>query len=453
MKLYNSKIIVLCFTLGAIFFTSCKKSTFTDANNNPNAPQSVVPSVILPVVEISLAYTQGGDYSRFATLLVQQSVGFSRQSQAYYQYVLTSADFDTEWGNMYTSVLGNNQDLLDRSDAGGYNVYGGISRIIMAYGLQLLVDTWGDVPYSSALKGNEQTQPTYDKGSDLYNTIINLLDKAISQLNDPDPGALTPSTDDIIYGGDVDKWLKFAHAIKARIYIHQSKGDASMAAKALEEANMAFESNADNAEFIFGNTETSANPVYQFNEQRTDIDYASGALVDIMNDLNDPRLTIYTTPDYSDLWGAGIGSYYGSINSPVELVTYEEVQFIKAEATLRSSGDVIAAQTFYQEGIRASMEKLGVSNAEIVTYLTANGTLPAGVDAAISKVAVQEYLALFLNPEAFTVWRRTGSPSLTPISGTNGIPRRFVYPQTEISLNGGNVPQATLFTPKIFWDK
>jgi hypothetical protein len=72
---------------------------------------------------------------------------------------------------------------------------------------------------------------------------------------------------------------------------------------------------------------------------------------------------------------------------------------------------------------------------------------------AIASVATQEYIALYLNPEAWTLWRRTGAPELTPIAGTNGIPRRFLYPQSEYSLNGTNTPQATLFSPKIFWDK
>ena len=69
------------------------------------------------------------------------------------------------------------------------------------------------------------------------------------------------------------------------------------------------------------------------------------------------------------------------------------------------------------------------------------------------EVSLQEYLALNLNLEAWTLWRRTGEPALTPTAGNNGIPRRYVYPQTELSLNESNVPQGTLYAPKIFWDK
>lgn len=135
-------------------FSSCSKETFTKANINPNAPTIIVPNVILPSVEISLAYAQGGDLTRFSDLFMQQNIGFGRQSSAYYQYIVTSTDLDNVWGNLYTSVLGNNKDLLTRSDAGVYNAYSGISRILMAYSLQLLVDGWGSVPYSQALKGD-----------------------------------------------------------------------------------------------------------------------------------------------------------------------------------------------------------------------------------------------------------------------------------------------------------
>ena len=455
MKYLHKSFQTILVVLAVIFLlSSCKKDSFTNANNNPNAPTSVVPAVLLPSIEISLAYTQGGDLSRFSTMFVQHNVGFSRQAQAYYTYVLTAPDFDGAWPNMYTSVLGNNKDLLTRSDAGQYNVYSGISRMIMAYSLQLLVDEWGKVPYSQALKGNENIQPAYDDDKALYDTIVALVDKGITQLNDPNPGALTPGNDDIIYGGDASKWIKFGHALKARIYIHQSKGDAAMAAKALDEASQSFTGNSDNAIFTFGSAETAANPVYQFNQQRTDIDYASGALVNYLTTLNDPRLTIYTTPDYSDQFQAGIGNYYGGISAPVEFITYDEMLFVQAEATLRATGDYAAAEAFYKAGITANMEKLTVPPGIIANYVTTNGTLPStSVAAAIAKVSLQEYIALYLNPEAWTLWRRTGEPALTPTAGTNGIPRRLLYPQSEISLNSSNVPQSTLYAPKIFWDK
>lgn len=453
--LKNKSAIKTLFFIGIFSsFVSCRKSDFTNANINPNAPETVVPANILPAVENGIAYSQGGDIARFAGMFVQQAVGFSRQAAAYYSYVLTSTDFDTPWGNLYTSGLGNDNDLLKKADAGGYNRYSGIARVLMAYNLQLLVDSWGKIPYSQALKGSSNTHPVYDDDKALYDTIINLLDVAIVNLNDPSPGGQVPGSDDLIYGGSKSNWIKFAHAIKARIYIHQSKNNAAMAQKALDEANLSFTSNDDNAQYLYGNAETNGNPIYQFNEQRADIDYGAGVFVDTLTALGDPRLGLTADPTYSDVNGVGVGAYYGNINGHVEFITYEEIEFIKAEATLRISGDYATAQGYYTAGIQASLDKLGVSSADAATYITANGTLPTTSAAdAIAAVSLQEYISLYMNPEAWTLWRRTGAPALTPTAGTNGIPRRFLYPQNEYSLNGSNVPSnATLFSPKVFWD-
>ena len=456
MKYISNKIIIFAGLISVSLMNfSCQKDAFDKANENPNAPSSgsIVPANVLPAVENGIAYTQGGDITRYATLFVQQSVGFSRQASAYYNYVLTSTDFDSPWGNMYTSALGNNKDLMTRSDERGDNAYGGISRVLMAYSLQLLVDSWGDVPYSQALKGDANTHPSYDQAAALYDTIHSLTDVAIAKLSNTSGDAQSPGSDDIIYGGDTDKWIKFAHAIKARLYIHQSKGNAAMAQKALDEANLSFTSNADNAQYLYGTEETNANPIYQFNEQRGDIDYASGALPTILISKTDPRTDMIIDTTYGDVNAVGIGAYYGSINSPVEFITYEEIEFIKAEATLRTTGDIAAAQVFFQKGIKASMDKLGVSSTDAAAYIAANGTLPLTVADAIAAVAVQEYISLANNPEAWTLWRRTASPTLVPVAGTNGIPRRFLYSQNAYSLNKANVPAGvTLFAPKIFWD-
>jgi hypothetical protein len=453
MKYSHKNLAIIGFITVLLFQVSCQKDSFTKANVNPNAPETVVPANILPAVETNLAYTQGGDIARFTSLFMQQDIGFSRQAQAYYNYVLTSTDFDTPWGNMYTSVLGNNIDLLKKADAGAYNQYSGIARILMAYSLQILVDLWGDIPYSQALQASSNTHPVFDDDRALYDTIKSLVTIGIGQLNNPETGAQTPGSDDLIYGGDISKWEKFGHAILARLYIHQSKDDPAMATNALAEAALSFTGNEDNAQYVFGTAETAGNPVYQFNQQRADIDYGAGTLVDLMIANSDPRLTVLTTPDYSDVSGVGIGDYYGAINGHVEFITYDEVLFLQAEATLRSTGDIAAAELLYQQAITANMAKLGIPDAEITAYLAAHGSLPSTIADAINAVAQEEYVSLYLNPEAWTLWRRTNTPNLTPVSGSNGIPRRFLYPQNEYSLNGSNVPpNTTLYAPLIFWD-
>lgn len=453
MKLLH-KITFLLLIPGFLIISSCKKSFFTDQNVNPNGLASVTPNLLLPTVEAALAYTQGGDLSRYSALLMQQMFGANSQSQSYYIYGFANGTFDNVWPDLYTSTFENNHTLIKICDAGGYNKYGGIARIIMAYGLQITVDDWGDIPYSQAFQGDSAggiLHPVYDKAATLYGTAASLVDAGIALLGNPSPGSLTPSADDVIFGGDADKWIKFGHAIKARLAMHQSKSDATMASTALAEIALSFTSNDDNAQYIFGTNQTDANTWYQFYRDRPgDENFESSPFAINLQTSGDPRYPKFDL-DATDARGNAT-SYYNQINSPVEFITYDELLFMSAEATLRASGNIASAQALYQAAITANMTKLGIPQGTITTFIAANGTLPGTTDAAIAAVASQEFIALFLNPEAWVLWRRTGSPSLTTTSPGSAIPRRLLYPQTELNFNGDNVPSATLYSPKIFWD-
>jgi hypothetical protein len=446
IKIFFSVVIA-----GALLSTvSCKKSFFTDFNNNPNAPDSVPPNLLLSNVEASLAYTQGGDMSRFTSLFTQQVFGANSQSQQYYNYILDPGTFDNLWPDYYTSVMNNNDTLMNLADRKGYNMYSGVSRIIMAYSLQLGVDLWGDLPYSQAMKGDRNLKPTYDKAQGLYDTIVSLVNKGIEYIDNTDPGLITPGADDHLYGGDADSWKYFGHAILARIYIHQSKGNAAMANLALQEVGKSFPDAAHAAIYICSTSENGANPWYQFITQRPgDETFVDARLADSMTARNDPRLNIYVDPNPDD---ASLGAYFGSANSPVEFITFEELHFISAEATLRATGNYVEAASFLTAAVAQNMDKLGVSAGDRTTYITAHATLTTtSVDAAIAQVAREEYYALYLNPEVFTLWRRTGVPVLPSVTG-GPIPRRLLYPQSELSYNTANTPAVTLYSPKLFWD-
>ena len=443
--LITAPAVSMIFLLG-----SCNSDFFTEVNTNPNSPDSVLPASLLSTVEGSIGYSQGGEYSRFSSMFTQQTLGAARQAEGWYNYIFTTQDFDTHWGNMYTQCMENNYLLIQMADEKGYHQYGGIAKILLAYSLQLVVDAWGDVPYTDAFQGLENLHPAFDNGSSVYESLNQLLDEAIDDLNQPVTESLLPGPDDFMYGGDVSQWIKFAHAIKARLAIHESKTNATKALEALDEIAQSFVGNEDNAQLFFGTTSTNAGPWNQFNTQRGDISFSTSTLAGEMSARNDPRYSILID-DAGDPDGLGLAAYYGSPNSPVEFITFDELNFIKAEAILRTSGNIEDAQAAYRDGITANMQKLGVAQGDIDAYLAANGTLPGDANEAISQVAFQAWFALYLNPEAWTTYRRTGSPQLVAVDGTQ-VPRRLLYPQTEYSYNGENVPPSTLYTPRIFWD-
>lgn len=450
MKTIKSYIAIGASVVFLLTSTSCTKEFYTKANNNPNAPGSVPSNTLLSGVEVSLAYTQGGAASQFTSLFTQQTYGAQRQAQAYYDYILTPADPEYLWDQMYTDVMENDHVLMTQAQAAGQNEYYGIANIIMAYSIQTCVDVWGKIPYSTAFQGAGDIQPTFDDDQALYGTVLSLLNTGITALSNSEKGTQYPTNDDVIYGGSESEWIAFAQAVKARIYIHQCKhGNAGYEDSAIADANAAIANGFVTAQVSFGAASNNNAPWYQFNNQRGGyISFAPTALIDSMASYTDPRLS-----DFADtVGGAGtLAAYYGLGTSPVEFITTEELYFIAAEANVRLS-NAAAAQTAYISAITANMTKLGVSNAAITTYLASpQGTLPVTQAAALHQLGVQEWIALYLNPEAWTSYRRLGSPMLAPTAGSEII-RRMIYPNSEVSLNA-NCPQGvTIFLPRIFWD-
>ena len=454
---------------------SCQKSFYTKANVNPNSPKSVPNGTLLSGVEVTTAYAQGGDYSRFTCELTQQAVGYNRQNAAYEQYVFTNQDPESAWDDMYADAMANDYQLMVQASQAGNHEYYGMGQIMMAFQLQTMVDLWGSIPYSQAFRGAANMHPAYDGDQALYDTAVSLCWKGIKNCNpkldstdvvSPDPNNLKYDklAADVMYGGSGAQWIKFAHAILARLYIHQAKhNNVAMCDSALANANASFTSNADNARIVFGNAASNNAPWFQFNNNWGDISFyqnwfAGGYTVfaDSMIVEKDPRLSIQMDSAL-ELSGqnvalAGPNTYYGQGNSPVDLIDYAEMQFVAAEAILRTTGIGAAAQTYYSNGIQADMGKLGVASGAITTFMTGSqgSILTLTAANAIVQNAWQENVSLYLNPEAFALWRRCNWP-LTPVTGS-AVPRRFLYPQSELNLNGGNVPSATLYTPVVFWD-
>jgi hypothetical protein len=459
-------MIVIAGTLLTV--TSCKKTFYTNANNDVNAPAVVPPGTILSTVEVNLAYTQGGTFSWFESMFTQQTIGISRQSAAYYQYIFTTQDFENIWGSIYTSVMNNDYNLMQLADKNGFNKYSGISRILMAYSLELTVDAWGKVPYSQAFLGASNVQPGYDNDQTLYQTTIPaLLTTGIADLNNSNPGTITPSSDDFLYGGNAAEWIKFANAISARIALHQTKLSASNAAAVLTALGSSFTSNADNAVLFFGSTQNNSNPWYQFNQQRGDIGFTNSTLADTLIATSDPRLNIFIDTAMvngvpTDINEVGAGPYYMNVNSPVEFITNDEVWFMKAEATILSSGVNQTAVNDLDSAISNNMEKLGVPSSAITTYLVKHTlSISLSSTAALSYVANEEWKALYTNPEEWTIYRLFSGPTLTIPTGATltQIPLRFNYPFSEYSYNATNLAAAypgqsvTLLSPKIFWEQ
>jgi len=351
-----------------------------------------------------------------------------------------------------------------------------LTEILTVYTFHRAVDLYGNVPYEDALD-IKKLSPKYDDAQTVYSKLFTRLDAAIADLNTAEDSF---GDADIIYGGDVAKWKKFANSLKLKMAISVADVSAldpqGKVASAVSGGVLA--SAADNAVFQYLGTSPNTNPVYVDLVASGRHDWVpTNTLVDKMNTLVDPRRDDY----FDDNLGAGVykGGTYGASNSyaiythvsaavedptnPALLMDYAEVQFYLAEAAARGFSVPGTAESYYNAGITASILYWGGSAAEATAYLlnpavaytTAAGTYK-------EKIANQAWIAYFNRGLlGWTTWRRLDAPVFNPPSGMTiaDIPKRFTYPIGEQTLNNANYTSAASaiggdkLTTKLFWDK
>jgi len=438
MKIHKHILLIFLLAFSTI---GCEDYLGGDLNRDPNNPTTVPVTAQLPAFQIAMADNYGGDFSRFSSMLVQQVEGVERQWSAFNQYTgLTPNRFDDAWQNLYENTLNEVKIAKTATQEDGLGHYTGVLNIIEAFNLMIATDVWDDMPYSDALQGIDATNPTYDTQSAIYAAIYSLLDEGLMLLGGA-PGALTPGGEDVFYGGDIANWMKAAHAIKARGLLKDKDY-----AGAMSEAMQAFESAAENMSYQYPDI-NAAGGWFRFNRDRTgDIEFhpTMRALLTGLNDTD--RLAVmdqvfitdhtYLVPDFLQ-----------------ELITYREMQFIIAEADVRTGGSQTGYDA-YLAGIKASFVRLGLGDDEYNAYIAQEDINPGVGNLTLETVMTQKYIAMFLQPENYSDWRRTGIPALTPVSGT-AIPVRWHYSSDEYLFNS-NSPSETevnIFADKVGWNR
>jgi len=346
-------------------------------------------------------------------------------------------------------------------------------EVLQVFTWHVLVDTFGDIPYTEALDLQNST-PVYDDDAAIYADIVTRLDSAISQLTD---GAGGFGTADYLYNGDAGQWSKFANSLKLRLALRYANVDDTKAAQMATEAIAAgvFESHADNASMAYEASAPNTNPIWEDLVQSGRADFvAANTLVDRMNSLDDPRRNDY----FAQNLGAGVydGGTYGANgntqgNSTIYserfedptlegvILDYTEVEFLIAEAAARGyiSED---AETHYNEAITSSILYWDGTEAEANAYI-AQPAVAYSQTNWIEKIGVQKWIALYNRGfEAWSSWRKLDFPKL-PNAAQSGlpVPLRFTYPVSEATLNGANWEAASSAiggdeqqTP-VFWDQ
>ncbi|MEN8158000.1 MAG: SusD/RagB family nutrient-binding outer membrane lipoprotein [Bacteroidota bacterium] len=442
------------------FISSCEKWIDPTMNEDPDAPQSVPMSLMVPAIQQTMGFNlMGNNTVRTTNLWMQFYDGIARQSLTEMRYQLNTADVTNIWSNIYTELLNESKLLAEKAVEEGSPHNAGMAKVMTACGLGIATDLFGDIPYSDALKGSENVlKPLFDTQEEIYTSIFSLLDEALLDLADEED--LIGISGDVIYGGDVDAWIAAAHALYARAELQLSKVNGADAYNgALDHIADAIGEGGD-MEVPFESA--NKNPVFQFMEQRTDIRICQ-TFLDELEANTDPRIPFYVaenddleligSPPASGTESASWpGDYMAAEDASTVLISYAEVKFIEAEALLQT-GDAAGAAAAYNAAVLASVAK--VTGEDGQTWMDDNNITKNDASIDLESIIMQKRHALVGQVQPFSDWRRTGIPNLTVIAGATKteIPRRFPYSQDEIIYNEANIPPVGSIIVPVWWDE
>lgn len=393
------------------------------------------------------------------------------------------------WNQLYangtTSVLNNLVNAkrnfsLDVTDPGTLRNDQDIDDILQVYAYSLLVNTYGDMPYSRAFTDSIPF-PAYDDAKTVYYDLLNRLDTATGALN-PSAGSLSAA--DAVYQGDPASWKKFGATLELKLALVIADVDLPTAEKYVQKAVAAgvFQSNQDNAVIPYGaSPTTNANPVYQALVISGRHDFCPGNLiVNTLLSWSDPRLPLYYTSFNGSYAGGipGAGNSYVNFSQfssqwlsptfPGEILDYAESEFLLAEAAERGMAVSGSAADHYANAITASITYWGGSTADAATYLAQPAVAyPTATGSWRQKIGYQKWIANANRGwDAWTEIRRLGYPNIDvvnpPVSSKGELPRRFTYPGNEETSNSAhwaaavqnvNGGAADLVTTNLWWNK
>ena len=483
------------FAIAIILMDSCTQKDFDINSPNPNQPSSVPPDQVLSAALSSSATLMLGGNGDFLNGWMGYWATYGEQSPAVLSYNITSDSYAENWDETYVT-LENYKFIEDQSAQPEKAYFLAIAKIMKVFHFQRLVDLYNNIPYENALFATNSF-PTFDDAGIIYKNLVLKLDSAEQIIKMADVlTAEDPGSSDIMFGGNMGQWLKFAHTLKLKILMRQTE----MAdGPAYIQTNLTGLTTGD---FLEAGEDASINPGYSNSsyEQQSPVwrsvgyttdgspngghfyNRANSYAVNFYNSTNDTQRInrFYDTNRAGNIVGRAFGSSDvgqgndiisgigpGILAAPTMdayiLPAFESL-FIQAEAAQRGfiPGDAAA---LFKEAVSESFRLLNVpdyKNAAQTFYSQANSKVNIDISPnKINTIILQKWAALdAYDPlESYSDWRRLGVPADLPVSvypGTTAthIPYRLLYPTSEYHYNAANVNEQgkiNQFTSKIFW--
>jgi hypothetical protein len=505
MKLFlKASYITLLFALVAT--AGCKK--VLDINKSPNVPgqDQASAKLVFPSAVMATAAQVGGEYAILGALWGQYATqsAFANQYRTWEQYNLTGLDFEDAYEGMFARALPNYQLIIDQARAQKNWNFFLMATVMKTYTMQVLVDLYGDIPFSEALQGAANLTPKFDDGYTIYKSLLDSLDAALAKdftastnipggfadIVFPGAGSSDLAADaDWINKGNINKWKQFANTLELKMYlrmVNKKPAEAQAGIQKLYNAGAQFLT-VDAGVGGFKAEPGLDNPMYEQNVQGLNTSTnirATYTLASFLQSKSDPRILYYygtATPvtmhqgDYLN-----ITPVYGTASTlvqratdPVMFISAAESYFLQAEARERFFGGA-GAKALYDLGVQTSFVNMGSTVAAANTLLAGDYAYPTGGTLAqkIEAIIVQKWISFGYGVhylEGFLEKNRTGYPRTSPVYSTDAsyvpgqlviskntvlpagqFPKRLPYPNEERTANPNTPASVPLSTP-LWW--
>jgi len=477
---------------------------YLDVNTNPNAPQQVSANLYLSPM-LHWLVTGPQFEGRFIGRYVQQWTVVSTVLSTWDRmgYDPGSDNGAQMWRDVYWSFGQNLIDMMNVAEREERWDILGVGYLLKAWGWQTLTDTHGEIIVKEAINPLKTTF-NYDTQEYAYQEVKRLLDEAIKLLGRTD-GAVDAAylaRTDKIYGGDRTKWLKLANGMLAIHLNHYSNKAAYKPADVIDAVNKSFASNADDALLTYFGTQNDDINVWGRTRNNLNGYRPTQFVVGLMNGTVfagavDPRLSrmLPPSPDgqyrgvdinttnfagltdpqrpnnfngYVGTGGLGLpGRYVFDDKARMPLITYSQLQFVKAEAAYRL-GDRATALAAYTQGVSSHIDFVNARNldnnqspaqitaTEKATFLAAPAVIPTAAALTLTHIMSQKYIAQigWGSNEMWMDLRRYNYTDVDPASARQVYPG-FTPPTTLYPDNSGKIVQRirARFNSEYVWNR
>lgn len=494
------KIKYLFLALVALLAASCSEDTMDNINKDESDPAVGTIHANLMITDAIFNTSFGtidGDLAWYVSSYTEQEFGTGNNQLKNAELrntneTASSTTFNNEWNSTYSNMENLKQIIAKCSDGGldaGALDIRGMAEAFMALNVGVMTDLFGDIPYSEALNGLDNTQPALDKQSDLYTkTIPALLDSALNDLTaySATKGVFkNVSANDPLFSGNKAQWIGFVHALKARYLLHMLGRNPGVLSQVITEAQAAVDAGFDGAELNVFDGSNKVNPwsAYWMSRMYTG---SSTTVIDLMDARADSRVAVYNM----DYWGANTPGTPGNASeamatetincpswldqgaAPTHIFSKSELYFILAEAKARLGQD---ATGDFATGVKASFADFAATDA-YMGFADDGADYVTSLDSIykvnpLKEIMVQKYLAMTRDEqiETYNDIRRCmyvdGASFVTLTnpnnSGSTGNlwPYRLPYGNSDVISNPniasafgtGNDAGKYIFTKKVWW--